>query len=156
MTETWEYGVRKLWIVNVGDVKFQEFPLNYFMNLAYDFDTWGSEAPNSTGAYTEKWIKDTFGEYTSEDERREIRDVLEGYLRLNGLRRPESLNDTVYHPAHELECERILTQCEILEKKNESVRQILRSRGKENAYYSMIYFFCCSICKSSEDAIIFR
>lgn len=59
MTETWEYGVRKLWIVNVGDVKFQEFPLNYFMNLAYDFDTWGSEAPNSTGAYTEKWIKDT-------------------------------------------------------------------------------------------------
>ena len=23
------------------------------------FDTWGSEAPNSTGAYTEKWIKDT-------------------------------------------------------------------------------------------------
>lgn len=140
MTETWEYGVRKLWIVNVGDVKFQEFPLNYFMNLAYDFDTWGSEAPNSTGAYTEKWIKDTFGEYTSADERREIRDVLEGYLRLNGLRRPESLNDTVYHPAHELECERILTQCEILEKKNESVRQILRSRGKENAYYSMIYF----------------
>lgn len=83
MTETWEYGVRKLWIVNVGDVKFQEFPLNYFMNLAYDFDTWGSEAPNSTGAYTEKWIKDTFGEYTSADERREIRDVLEGYLRLN-------------------------------------------------------------------------
>lgn len=38
MTEAYEYGVRELWIVNVGDVKFQEFPLNYFMDLAYDFE----------------------------------------------------------------------------------------------------------------------
>lgn len=140
MTEAYEYGVHKLWVVNVGDVKFQEFPLNYFMNLAYDFETWGSKSPNCTGAYTEKWIKENFGEYTSADERKEIKEVLEGYLELNALRRPESLNDTVYHPAHELECEKILSRCEMIEKKNETIRQELHEKGKEEAYYSMIYF----------------
>ncbi|MBQ0000558.1 MAG: glycosyl hydrolase 115 family protein [Clostridiales bacterium] len=42
LTEAYEYGVRNLWIVNVGDVKFNEYPLGYFMELAYDFDRWGS------------------------------------------------------------------------------------------------------------------
>lgn len=35
MTEAYAYGVRELWIVNVGDLKFQEYPLNYFMEMAY-------------------------------------------------------------------------------------------------------------------------
>ncbi len=106
MTEAYEYGVRELWIVNVGDVKFQEFPLNYFMDLAYDFEKWGSLAPNSTKEYTRQWIESMFGSYTSKEEREEIQEVLEGYLKINALRKPESLNDTVYHPAHYLECEK--------------------------------------------------
>ena len=111
MTEAYEYGVRELWIVNVGDVKFQEFPLNYFMDLAYDFEKWGSSAPNSTKEYTKAWISSMFGSYTSKEEREEIQEVLEGYLKINALRKPESLNDTVYHPAHYLECEKQLSFC---------------------------------------------
>lgn len=140
MTEAYEYGVRELWIVNAGDVKFQEFPLNYFMNLAYDFEKWGSSAPNSTEIYTKEWVGKVFGGYTSAEELAEIQGVLEGYLKLNALRKPESLNDTVYHPAHDLECENILKLCGKLEEKNETVRKKLAERGAEEAYYSMIYF----------------
>ena len=89
MTEAYEYGVRELWIVNVGDVKFQEFPLNYFMDLAYDFEKWGSLAPNSTKEYTKAWIESVFGSYTSKEEREEIQEVLEGYLKINALRKPD-------------------------------------------------------------------
>lgn len=140
MTEAYEYGVRELWIVNVGDVKFQEFPLNYFMDLAYDFEKWGSLAPNSTKEYTKAWIESVFGSYTSKEEREEIQEVLEGYLKINALRKPESLNDTVYHPAHYLECEKMLSFCGKLEEKNERLWKILEERGMGDAYFSMIYF----------------
>lgn len=140
MTEAYEYGVRELWIVNVGDVKFQEFPLNYFMDLAYDFEKWGSLAPNSTREYTKAWIESVFGSYTSKEEREEIQEVLEGYLKINALRKPESLNDTVYHPAHYLECEKLLSFCGKLEEKNERLWKILEERGMGDAYFSMIYF----------------
>lgn len=140
MTEAYEYGVRELWIVNVGDVKFQEFPLNYFMDLAYDFEKWGSLAPNSTKEYTKAWIESVFGSYTSKEEREEIQEVLEGYLKINALRKPESLNDTVYHPAHYLECEKLLSFCGKLEEKNERLWKILEERAMGDAYFSMIYF----------------
>lgn len=140
MTEAYEYGVRELWIVNVGDVKFQEFPLNYFMDLAYDFEKWGSLAPNSTKEYTKAWIESVFGSYTSKKEREEIQEVLEGYLKINALRKPESLNDTVYHPAHYLECEKLLSFCGKLEEKNKRLWKILEERGMGDAYFSMIYF----------------
>lgn len=140
MTEAYEYGVKELWIVNVGDVKFQEFPLNYFMDLAYDFEKWGSLAPNSTKEYTKAWIESMFGRYTSKEEREEIQEVLEGYLKINALRKPESLNDTVYHPAHYLECEKLLSLCGKLEEKNKRLWKILEERGMGDAYFSMIYF----------------
>lgn len=140
MTEAYEYGVRELWIVNVGDVKFQEFPLNYFMDLAYDFEKWGSSAPNSTKEYTKAWIESMFGSYTSKEEREEIQEVLEGYLKINALRKPESLNDTVYHPAHYLECEKLLSLCGKLEEKNERLWKTLEECGMGDAYFSMIYF----------------
>ena len=140
MTEAYEYGVKELWIVNVGDVKFQEFPLNYFMDLAYDFEKWGSLAPNSTKEYTKAWIESVFGSYTSKEEREEIQEVLEGYLKINALRKPESLNDTVYHPAHYLECEKLLSLCGKLEGKNERLWKTLEERGMGDAYFSMIYF----------------
>lgn len=140
MTEAYEYGVKELWIVNVGDVKFQEFPLNYFMDLAYDFEKWGSSATNSTKEYTKAWIESMFGSYTSKEEREEIQEVLEGYLKINALRKPEALNDTVYHPAHYLECEKLLSLCGKLEEKNERLWKTLEERGMGDAYFSMIYF----------------
>ena len=140
MTEAYEYGVKELWIVNVGDVKFQEFPLNYFMDLAYDFEKWGSLAPNSTKEYTKAWIESMFGSYTSKEEREEIQEVLEGYLKINALRKPEALNDTVYHPAHYLECEKLLSLCGKLDEKNERLWKILEERGMGDAYFSMVYF----------------
>ena len=41
MCEAYEYGVRDVWLVNVGDLKFHEVPLTYFLELAYDYDKWG-------------------------------------------------------------------------------------------------------------------
>lgn len=140
MTMAYEYGIRELWIVNVGDLKFQEYPLNYFMELAYDFEAWGSSAPNQTSKYTRLWVEKQFGAYTSPEEQEKIGWVTEEYIRLNHLRRPEACNKTVYHSAHYEEGARMLARCERLEQENEKLLALLREQGREKAYYSMIYY----------------
>lgn len=42
-----DYGIREVWVVNVGDLKPMELPISYFLDLAYDFEAWG--AVQSTG-----------------------------------------------------------------------------------------------------------
>src|SRR5690554_5079874 len=55
MCTAYDFGIRELWIVNVGDICTQEFPLNFFLDLAYDFERWGTSAINTTRDYTRLW-----------------------------------------------------------------------------------------------------
>ena len=52
MSMAYDYGVRDIWIVNVGDLKPMEFPVSYFLDLAYSFETWGTNGINKIRKYT--------------------------------------------------------------------------------------------------------
>lgn len=138
MSMAYEYGIQDVWIVNAGDVKFQEYPLNFFMDMAYDFETWGKK--EAAYHYVRKWTREQFGTYTTKEEQDKIAWILEEYIRLNHLRRPESCNDKVYHPAHFEEGRRMLLRCKKLEQENEAMLALLKERGREEAYFSMIYY----------------
>lgn len=138
MSMAYEYGIRDVWMVNAGDVKFQEYPLNFFMDMAYDFETWRRK--EAVAGYARQWTKKQFGTYTTSKEQEKIAWILGEYIRLNHLRRPESCNDKVYHPAHFEEGRRMLLRCEKLEQENESMLALLRERKREDAYFSMIYY----------------
>lgn len=138
MSMAYEYGIQDVWIVNAGDVKFQEYPLNFFMDMAYDFETWGKK--EAAYHYVRKWTREQFGTYTTKEEQDKIAWILEEYIRLNHLRRPESCNDKVYHPAHFEEGRRMLLRCKKLEQENEAMLALLVERGSEEAYFSMIYY----------------
>lgn len=140
MTQAYEYGIRDVWMVNAGDVKFQEYPLNFFMELAYDFETWGIRGKEQYQNYSRQWTKAQFGSYTTRKEREKIGWIQEEYIRLNALRRPESCNAGVYHPAHFMEGRRMLERCIKLEQENNKMLEVLKQRNKEEAYYSMIYY----------------
>ncbi len=96
MTTAYEFGMRELWIVNVGDIATQEFPLSYFLDMAYDFGRWGSGAVNQTAEYTRQWTRPQFGSFTEEIQE-QIADVLQGSTRLIQKRRPEAMRAMVYH-----------------------------------------------------------
>ncbi len=96
MSMAYDYGIRDVWIVNVGDLKPQELPLNYFMDLAYDFETYGTTAPNTTHAYIQNWVNKQFPFAKDAGLTDDITAVLEGYTRINGMRRPEAMNQNVY------------------------------------------------------------
>jgi len=137
LSMAYDYGVRDVWIVNVGDLKFNEVPLQYFMDLAYDFEKWGTNSPNSTCTYTSQWLEKTFSSVDA-TLRDKMADVLQGYIRMNAMRRPEALNSFIYHPAHYLEADRMLSLVASVDKANEEIYALLNGNVKE-AYYSMIW-----------------
>jgi hypothetical protein len=138
MCMAYEYGIKDIWIVNVGDLKFNEVPLNYFMDLSYDFEKWGTKSPNSIDEYTSVWLKKNFPNAEKETCEK-MANVLHGYIRLNAQRRPEALNPDIYHPCHYLEADRMLALAKHMEILNEQTYHALNENEK-NAYYSLIYF----------------
>ena len=145
MSKTWEqmcmayeYGIRDVRIVNVGDLKFHEVPLTYFMALAYDYEKWGYGNRNSYREYTALWAEKNFAGVSKELQEK-IGKVLTEYIDINHLRRPESLNPGIYHACENLEADKMLAKAEVLETLSMEVYETLEGAEKE-AYYSMIHF----------------
>jgi len=138
MCMAYEYGIRSMWIVNVGDIKFHEVPLTYFMNLAYDYEKWGASNPGSAAEYTKKWAAESFG--TAKKELQEkIAEVFTEYIGLLSLRRPEALNERTYHPCHYLEADRMLERVLAVEKASCGIFRELDENGRKG-YYSMVHY----------------
>ena len=38
MSEAYRHGIKKMWILNVGDIKPAEYQTELFMDMAWDFD----------------------------------------------------------------------------------------------------------------------
>lgn len=139
MTECYEYGVKEVWMVNVGDLKGNEFPLSYFMNLAYDFDTWGSSCHKSSELFTQKWMEMQFGESITAEQTKQLAELMTEAVWLTSLRKPESLHSYVYHPVHFGETDRILEQTKQIVNKLEDFRETLPEICQEG-YFSMMYY----------------
>ena len=96
MTEAYEYGIRDLWIVNVGDIFSTEYPLAFFLDLAYDYDKWGISNIDASRAYTKEFVAKNFGQKLADNQLKDIEDLLMTYTKIAATRRPEAVNDKVY------------------------------------------------------------
>ncbi|MCH5272302.1 MAG: glycosyl hydrolase 115 family protein [Lachnospiraceae bacterium] len=139
MSMAYDYGIRDIWIVNVGDLKPQEFPLSYFMSLAYDFEKYGTSAPNTTEQFTDAFVKQQFGSAFTESELEEISYILKEYTRLNGIRRPEVMAADVYHPVHYGETERVRARAQKLAETATRLYLACRKEYKA-AFCELVYF----------------
>ncbi len=54
----YEYGVKQIWIVNVGDIKPMEFPIEFFLDYAWNPEQWPAER---LPEYTRLWAERQFG-----------------------------------------------------------------------------------------------
>lgn len=137
MKRAYEGGVQSLWILNVGDLKHNEFPLSFFMNMAYDFDKWGKE--DRCDEYTKEYMKLHFGNALDEELTDRVAAVLTETVDILHLRRPEALNSSIYHPCHYYEADRMLSRVAVLEKEADSLYEDIPDGAKES-YYSLTYF----------------
>jgi len=141
MTTAFEYGVDDAWIVNVGDLKPMELPLTYFLDLAYDFETYGSSNPNSVDEYTKNWVRQQFAAGNlSEEEVQELADILSRYTDMNGATKPESLNAETYSAVNYNEVQRHLAEAIRLEKLADKYLAKFENTSLYDAYYELVYY----------------
>ncbi|WKL57158.1 glycosyl hydrolase 115 family protein [Asticcacaulis sp. ZE23SCel15] len=83
-------GADQLWIVNVGDIKPMEYPLSFFMDMA-----WNPQAmtPEALKAYPERWAAQQFGKKYSV----RVGKILTEYSQYNARRKPELLNEATFN-----------------------------------------------------------
>lgn len=140
VTMAYEYGIRDLWIVNVGDIRPDELPLSYFMALAYDFESMGTGHANETDLFLASWVEQQFGAHIKDEEtKKEIADVLREYTRIHGMRRPEAMNPKVYHRSHFNETKRMIERCTKLMQQTENL-QIKIPEASKDAFYGLVYY----------------
>jgi hypothetical protein len=84
MSKAYDNGVRKFWMVNVGDLKPGEIGTEFFLQMAWDISRWRRD--NLQG-FLKAWARREFGtRYAAE-----IAEVLDEYYRLCFARKPEHL-----------------------------------------------------------------
>ena len=107
MNLAYRYGATRIWIVNVGDLKPMEFPIDFFMTLA-----WNPEgiAPDGIADWGKNWAARTFGPAHAV----EIADVIEKYTKYNGRRKPELLDPSTFSFTHYHEAARVLADWKAL------------------------------------------
>ncbi|OMD43361.1 glycosyl hydrolase 115 family protein [Paenibacillus odorifer] len=139
MCMAFDYGIRDVWIVNVGDLKPMELPISYFMDLAYDFEGWGTGAINRTEEYTKRWVEQQFGYALEQETCLGIAQLLSDYTRMNGRRKPEIIYPSTFSPIHYNEAQRVLEQAIRMENAADQYLALIPESLKD-AYYQLVYF----------------
>jgi hypothetical protein len=89
MNLTYSHGVDRIWIVNVGDLKPMEYPVSFFLDMAWNTNRFNSQ---NLLQHTEKWCAGQFGEKYGKESAR----IINLYTKYNHRITPELLNDTIY------------------------------------------------------------
>ena len=142
MTQAYDYGVRDIWVVNIGDIATQEYGLSYFLDLAYDIDKWGGQDAGITVQYTKEWVEKQFGGMVPPAKRELINQMIMDYTGLLAKRRHEIMNVDVYHPLHFGEAENILRISNELLKDAKSLKKSIKEEDM-SAFISLLYYPVC-------------
>ena len=86
---TYRHGVDKLWVVNVGDLKPMEYPIQFYMDMAWNPDAFQAD---NLAAHTLAFCKSVFGEQYAEETSR----LLRTYTKINHRVTPEQLDAHTY------------------------------------------------------------
>jgi len=89
MGKAYEHGARRLWILNVGDIKPAELDMEYFLTLGRSVK---ETAKLSQREYLRQWLGEQFGA----EKAAEAAEILGAYYKLNFVRRPEFMGFNGY------------------------------------------------------------
>ncbi len=130
MNLAYAYDAREIWIVNVGDLKPMEFPIEFFLRMAWNPNEWPKERLEEFG---ELWAAREFGAKYAED----IEDLMTGYTRHNGRRKPELQSPDTYSLTNYHEADRIAAEMQSLVERAETIYKQL-PETKKAAFYQLV------------------
>jgi hypothetical protein len=132
MNLAYRYGADRIWIVNVGDLKPLEFPLEFFLTLAWNPDRWPKE---KLGEYGRLWAEREFGPKYAAD----IAEILTQYTKYNGRRTPELLAPDTYSLVNYHEAETIVADYKALAERAERLSDALPPAARD-AFFELVLY----------------
>lgn len=87
MSEAYDRGIRKMWILNVGDIKPSEYQIELFMDMAWNMD---SVRNSGVDSHLASFLKREFGDNYCD----ELARIMKEHYRLAFIRKPEFLGNT--------------------------------------------------------------
>lgn len=127
--EAYASGIDRIWIINVGDLKPKEVPIDFIMNYAWNPD---AIQPDDIQPWLERFSSSIFGEENA----KEVADMIAKYSKYNLLRKPEIQVPGIFN-----EHEMLITsqRWQSLAMRAEVLRNKL-PESMQDAYYQLVYY----------------
>lgn len=132
MRLAYDYGVDRIWVVNVGGLKTHEVATEFFLDMAYDIGKWQKD---NIAGFARQWAEREFSpEYAAD-----IGEIVMKYKKFNGRRKPEILFPDTYSLLNYREAERVLAEFAEVVFRAEEIYEALPA-AKKDAYYQLVLY----------------
>lgn len=128
----YQTGIDRIWVINVGDLKPKELPVDFIMRYAWDPDAISADNLND---YLKKWAETIFGtEYAGD-----IAKILAEYPKYNLMRKAEVQNPFIFSHVNHNESDRMVLQWDELVDKARKLEYKIKPEAKD-AYYQLVLY----------------
>lgn len=127
----YSYGVDKIWLVNVGDLKPMELPISFFLDYAWNPKKITVDNIND---YYAKWAAKQFGSTYAD----KIGQILQKYSQYASRKKPELLSPETY-TLLSYEADRVIKEYQELAEDAEKINAKLPAEYKD-AYFELVLF----------------
>ena len=128
----YQSGLDDLWVMNVGDLKPKELPIDFVMRYAWNPDAIPAD---KVWDYTVHWAAGIFGEKYAE----EIADIVSKYSKYNLWRKPEVQATTIFSVVNHRETDRVIQLWREVTAKAEALQNKIAPEAQD-AYYQLVLY----------------
>ncbi len=128
----YQSGLDRIWIINVGDLKPKELPIDFIMRFAWNPDAYPAD---KAWDYTVNWAERIFGKEHAE----EIADIVSKYSKYNLLRKAEVQTPRIFSFVNYNESERMLKLWHDVVAKAEVLESKIAPEAID-AYYQLVLY----------------
>ena len=125
----YQTGIDRIWIINVGDLKPKEVPIDFIMHYAWDPD---AIQAGDEQVWLENYTKSVFGSKYA----KETADIIAKYSKLNLIRKPEVQVPGLFNYEEML---RLNNQWQSIVVRCEALKEEIPSEAQD-AFYQLVYY----------------
>lgn len=125
-------GIDDLWIINVGDLKPKELPIDFILHFAWNPD---AITADDIEDYTLDLTKSLFGDKHAE----ELAYIISRYPKLNLLRKPEVQSTKIFSHSNYGEADAVSAAWKDLTDRVEKIRKDIPEE-MDDAFYQLVYY----------------
>ncbi len=130
MNLAYRHEATRLWIVNVGDLKPMEIPIEFFLTFAWNPEQW---TENDLGTYLRLWATREFGPTHAP----EIGGLVAKYTKYNGRGKPELLEPDTFSLVNYGEADRVVSEWQALRQRAEVISAQLPPESRD-AFFELV------------------